>query len=93
MYATVRHYAGNAELVDALVEKEDDVLRLLREIDGFRAYHLVRTDGGAISIAVYDDEGGADASNAAARAWIAENLPELSVRAPEVFGGQVAITG
>jgi hypothetical protein len=93
MHATVRRYTGSPELVDALVANEREVLRILSEIDGFRAYHLVRTGDGAISISVYDDEDGADASNAAARAWITENLPDLSVGAPEVVGGQVVIDG
>lgn len=62
MHATVRRYASDGGLVDALVAKKEEVRDLLTGIDGFRAYDILRTpDGGAMSISVYDD-----ASNAAA---------------------------
>jgi hypothetical protein len=46
---------------------KDEVRDLLAGITGFRAYYILRTaDGGAVSISVYDDASGTDASNAAA---------------------------
>jgi hypothetical protein len=94
MHATVRSYTGAPGLVDALVASGDEIRRLLREIDGFRAYYLVKTaDDGAVSISVYDDKSGTDASTAAAREWIAANLPDLSAGPPEVLDGEVALEG
>jgi heme-degrading monooxygenase HmoA len=93
MFATIRVYAGSTDLVDALVEREDDVKRLITEIDGFRAYYLVRTaDGGAASVSVYETHAGTAASDGAARNWIAENLPDLHVAPPQVSAGDVVIT-
>jgi hypothetical protein len=46
MYATVRSYTTGSEFGDALVEHADEVRRILAEIDGFRAYYLVRSDDG-----------------------------------------------
>ena len=47
MFATIRVYAGNTDLIDVLLEHESDVKRLITEIDGFRSYYLLRTaDGG-----------------------------------------------
>ena len=92
MHATVRIYAGANELADALVEREDEVKQIISEIDGFKAYYLVRTSDGATSISVYDDEAGAEQSNRVAAAWVAENLPDLNIAAPQISAGEVAIS-
>ena len=91
MFATIRVYSGAGELADALVENESAVKQLISEIDGFQAYYLVRTADGAASVSVYDNQAGATASDEAARSWVAENLPELNVAAPEVSAGEVVI--
>jgi hypothetical protein len=93
MYATVRSYSGSPGLVDALLANEGDVRRVVGEIDGFRAYYLVRTSGGeALTISVFDDQAGADASNRAAADWLRENLADLSVSAPQVSAGEVVLS-
>ncbi|MDX6502991.1 MAG: hypothetical protein QOE29_116 [Gaiellaceae bacterium] len=92
MHATVRSYSGSPGLVDALVEHEDSVRSLITAIDGFDAYYLIRTSAGdAVSISVYEDEAGTEASNQAARGWIAENLPDMAVGPPQVLAGDVVI--
>ncbi len=94
MYATVRNYGGNPELIDGLVRHERDVKAVVHGITGFRAYHLLRTtDGDAVSVTVYDDQAGAEESNRAAAEWIAANLPDLSVSPPQVLAGEVVIDG
>ena len=92
MYATVRRYSRAGELVDALVENESTIRDLIGGINGFHAYYLVRTDdGGAVTVSIFDDRAGADTSNGVAAGWIAENLPDLGVGAPEVSMGDVVI--
>ena len=93
MYATVRVYKGTPELADALVAREDDVRQLIVDISGFEAYYLVKTADGAASISVFEDEAGTNESTRRAAAFIAENLPDLSVAAPEVLAGEVVISG
>jgi uncharacterized protein YgiB involved in biofilm formation len=93
MFATIRVYSGNTDLIDALVEHESDVKRLISEIDGFKAYYLIRTaDGGAASVSVYETQAGASASDGAARSWIGENLPDLNIAPPQVSAGDVVIS-
>ena len=92
MYATVRTYAGSSQLADELVKNEGEVKRLIGGIDGFRAYYLVRTADGAASISVYEDQIGAEESNRQAAQWIRENLPDLSMGAPQISAGDVAIS-
>jgi heme-degrading monooxygenase HmoA len=91
VYATVRTYSGTPELADALVGKAAEVKDLISGIDGFKAYYLVRTADGAVSISVYEDQAGTDASNADAAAFIRENLPDLGVAAPQVSAGEVVL--
>lgn len=92
MFATIRVYSGSSDLADALVEHESDVKRLIGDIEGFKAYYLVRTADGAVSVSVYEDQAGATASDEAARSWVGENLPDLNVAPPQVSAGEVAIT-
>ena len=94
MYATIRSYASDGGLVDALVEREDEVRDLLTGIDGFHAYYILRTpDGGAVSVSVYADAAGTDASNAAAAGWVRDNLPDLAASGPpQTTAGEVAVS-
>jgi heme-degrading monooxygenase HmoA len=91
MYATVRSYTTGGEFGDALVEHADEIRPLLTEIDGFRAYYLLRTDDGVVSVSVYDDQAGAEESTRAAATWVAENLSDLQVSPPQVKTGEVVI--
>lgn len=91
MYGTIRIYTGSSDLADALVENESEVKRIVSAIDGFQAYYLVRTADGAASISVYENEAGAQESNKAAAAWLRENLPDLTIAAPQVSAGEVLI--
>ena len=93
MHATVRNYASDGGLVDALVANQDEVRDLLGSIDGFRAYYILRTsDGGAVSISVYDDASGTEASNVAAAEWVRDNLPSLAAAPPQTTAGEVALS-
>lgn len=91
MYAVIRAYSGNSDLADALVEREGDIRQVIGDIDGFRAYYLLKLDEGTSTISVFDDKAGAEESSRAAAAWLSENLPELSVAAPYVTAGEVLL--
>src|SRR5215210_4671259 len=89
MHVTIRRYSGSPGLADRLAENEDALRGLLTDIEGFRAYYLLRDDRGeATSVSVFDDESGAEASNRQAADWLRENLAELSVSPPEVSAGE-----
>jgi hypothetical protein len=93
MYATIRSYAGSPELAEALHAREDDVRQVIDQIDGFRAYYLVRTGGGsAVTISVFDDEAGAEESTRRAAEWLRDNLSDLSVSPPQVTSGEVVVS-
>ena len=92
MYATIRSYSAGGAFADALVSREDDVRKIITEIDGFRAYYLVRTSEGVTTISVFATQDGAQESTSAAAAWIAENVPDISPGPPQVTSGEVAIS-
>lgn len=91
MHVTVRNYPGSSDLVDLLVENEDTVRSLISGIDGFRAYYLVRTGDGGLSISVFDDESGAEESNRVAGEWVRENASDVRPNPPEISAGEVVI--
>ena len=91
MYATIRSYSGG-DLADTLVERQDEIKSVIAAIDGFRSYYALRTAEGTTTISVFDDQGGAEASTAAAANWIAENLPDASFGAPQVTTGEVVVS-
>jgi hypothetical protein len=91
-HATVRTYAGNRELADTLAEHEDEIRQVITGIDGFRAYFRVKGGDGTSSISVFEDQTGAEESNRAAAAWLAENLPDAGVAPPEVTAGEVVVS-
>jgi hypothetical protein len=91
MYVTIRAYQGNTALADALVENESEVRRLIGEIDGFRAYYLIKLAEGTTSISVFDSQAGAEASSQAAAAWLAENLPDMGAT-PYVTAGEAVLS-
>jgi hypothetical protein len=90
VHATLRWYP-DASLADALAARADDIRAVIGEVDGFRAYYLVKGDQGTISITVCDDEAGTSASNRVAAEWLRENLPDLAVGAPNIAAGDVVI--
>jgi hypothetical protein len=92
MYATIRNYASAAGLADAVAANREEILEIFGRIDGFRHYFMVATGGdSAVSITVCDDRAGAEATNAAARDYIAQKLTHLTVDPPEVHVGEVAM--
>jgi hypothetical protein len=91
MYAVIRAYAGNSELADRLADHEEDIRQLIGAIDGFKAYYLLKLAEGTSTISVFEDQEGAEESSRAAAAWLAENLPDLSVAAPYVTAGEVLV--
>lgn len=91
MYATIRAYSGNSELADALVEHEDDVRRVIGEIDGFRAYYVLRLGEGTTTVSVFDSEAAVAESSQAAAAWVAENVPDMVGATPYVTAGEVVL--
>jgi hypothetical protein len=91
MHVVIRHYEGSSKLIDELVDRRKDVETLLRGVDGFIAYYLVRTAGGGASISVFENEAGTTESTKRAAAYLGENLPGVAAGSPQIIEGQAVI--
>lgn len=93
MHAVIRTYSGKGatELFDLLEKRQREVEALMRPIDGFVNYHLVRTAGGGTSVTVCRDKTGTDESVRKAREWIAANASHIRPDAPAVSEGPVLV--
>jgi hypothetical protein len=92
MYATVRRYAGNAELADKLVARKNEVIELMRSVDGQHAYYLLRAGEDTISVTLTADEAGARQSSELAAGWLRENMPDATSSEPEISAGELLIS-
>jgi hypothetical protein len=89
MHAVVRTYSGNGakELLDLLEQRKTEVESVLRAVSGLRAYSLIRTADGGVSVTVCQDKAGTDESVRVARDWIQKNASHLSTQPPSVSEG------
>jgi heme-degrading monooxygenase HmoA len=92
VYATIRSYSGVDGLADALAGRSDDVRRIISEIDGFKAYYLLKTGDGAVSVSVFDSREGAEESARVAAGFLRDELPDIEVSAPQVVAGDVVVS-
>ena len=93
MHAVVRSYSGSGakELFDLLEQRLAEVESLIRAVQGFVAYSLIRTDYGGVSVTVCQDKAGTDESLQAARDWIQQNASDLNTSPPAVWEGSVLL--
>ena len=93
MHAVIRTYSGPGakELFDLLEKKKADVEPLIKGVNGFVSYSLVRTPTGGVSVTVCKSKAGTDESVKVARNWIAENAAKTKVAAPAISEGDVVV--
>lgn len=93
MHAVIRNYSGSGakELFDLLERRKSDVDNLMRSIEGFESYLLVRTTDGGTSVTVCQNRTGTDESVRRAKEWIATNASDIRASAPAVSEGPVIV--
>jgi len=91
MFASIRKYSAAPKLVDELLKHQDEIKNVLKPVSGFRAYYLLNTSDGALSLTVCENRAGAEESNRVASTWLKANLPTFASPAPEVTVGEVRI--
>ena len=93
MHALVRTYSGKGakELMDVLEKSKAEVERLIRSVDGFVSFSLVRTATGGFSVSVFQDKQGTDESVRVAREWIAKNAGNIGAAPPDISEGSVIL--
>jgi len=93
MYAVVRMYSGDGgkNLIDLLEARKSEVEALIRPVNGFVSYSLIRTADGGASVTVCQDKAGTDESLQVARDWIAKNASHTGASLPTVLEGSVIL--
>jgi hypothetical protein len=93
MYAVIRMYsgAGGTTLIDLLQERKNEVETLIRSVQGFVSYSLIRTADGGASVTVCQDKAGTEESMRIAREWIGKNASNLAAGPPTVVEGSIIL--
>ncbi len=92
MWASVRRYAANPELAEALAARGDEIKGVISAVPGFVSYYLIHDGSDTVSITVAQDQAGVDRSNEVAAAWMREHASEVPASAPQITEGEVLIT-
>jgi quinol monooxygenase YgiN len=95
MFAAIRYYQADPPSVDEVVRRvEEGFVPLIRDMAGFVSYFVLvpsDRDNEIVSVSVFEDQQSALESNRQATDWVAQNLSELLVPAPEFADGQVVV--
>jgi hypothetical protein len=89
MYAVVRNYRNAKPLFDELAKRQPEIESLLRGVNGFSAYYLVRTSDGGATITICRDQTGTKESTRLAAEWIRQNVSSVAGSPPEITEGEV----
>jgi len=93
MYTVVRRYTRASELTDVLLQKQQEVMDLISNIPGFKAYYVFRTDWGDVAtITICEDKAGTDESIRRAALWVRNNLTAARTGAPEIIEGEIILS-
>jgi hypothetical protein len=93
MHAVIRMYsgAGGKQLIDLLQERKNEVEALIRPVQGFVSYTLIRAADGGASVTVCQDKAGTEESMRIAREWIGKNAANIGASPPTVLEGSVIL--
>ena len=94
MFVAIRKYHVRRGSTTEWAERvQADFVPLMRELEGFRGYHLL--DGGQdalTTISMFDSADAALVSNAKAADWVRHNVLEFARGMPEVIVGDVLVS-
>jgi hypothetical protein len=94
MHCVVRQYSGTGakELFDRLDQHKSEVESLLRGVNGFVAYQLLRTADGGVSVTTCQDKAGTDESLRVDADWVSKNTSIPGLNPPQVSEGPVILS-
>lgn len=94
MYASLRTYRVGAGQIDALMHRVDrDFAEALAQEPGFVAYQAIDTGNDMLmTISMFRDREQAEASDALAAAWVADELGDFDITRVGVIGGETMVS-
>jgi hypothetical protein len=92
MHVVMRRYSGRGakELIDLVLAHKDEVTKLMRGVDGFISYVIVKTGDEWMTATMCHDKSGCDESVRIARDWISKNASSTGA-APQINEGEVLL--
>jgi hypothetical protein len=90
-YLAIRQYelAPGRTMEELHAAVESGFMPIVKGVSGFQEYFLVETEGGVLSISVFDDQSGAEESTARAADWVQQELADFFAGPPVVTTGSV----
>jgi len=76
MHGRMARYTFSGDAQELAQRAEDGLLPIFRAQPGFKAYSLIESDGEIFSFSAWDSAEQAEAANAAAAGWVAENMTD-----------------
>ena len=96
MYTSIRRYTSDPHEVEGIIKlaQQGDINERIGGLPGFVAYYMINCGAGVLAtVSVFDDQAGAERSNAVAADWVRENvLPSYSISAPKITAGEVVLS-
>ncbi len=91
MYGVVRRYQADATTLQDFVQRIQGVKEVVTQIPGFVSYNVVAAGDTVITLSIYQDKAGADASTAAARDYALVRWADLKLAPFEITSGEIAV--
>ena len=92
MFTMLRIYSGMPGVGPRFLAKKEDLEKVMRGVPGFAGYRLLATPDGIATVTICETKDGCDASAKAAAAWIAQNMPDLAPKAPQILTGESLVS-
>ncbi len=89
MFVSIRKYRMLGPMDELVRKVEAEFVPILREVPGFRGYHVIDCGNSQIvSVSIFDSRDSALASNDKARGWVERSISHLVQGPPEVTAGE-----
>ena len=92
MYGVLRVYDNAMGLVDALLDRQDDVKSVLTAINGFQQWGMFRTATGGFTFTQCETAEACAESVTVAANWLKQNFADRNWPAPTVYQGDIILS-
>jgi hypothetical protein len=90
MHGRMARYTFTGDSHELARRAEDGLLPIFEAQPGFKAYSVIVSDGEIISFSAWETAEQAEAANAAAAGWVAENMNDIDLKEARI--GEIAFS-
>lgn len=88
----MRRPVAGSDLGDRLRARSDEIVQLISEVEGVRAYYLIQAGADSISVTISDHEAGGNRSSEVAAEWLQNNMADAAPPSPTISSGSVTVS-